>query len=94
MLIAPSKATLAMLAALTIAGAPALAKSTPAQGSALKLTVKEKNGQTLYCMKEEAITGSILPKNRCLTREDWAEKGVSIPAPDSRVEAAKNQPGS
>jgi hypothetical protein len=68
--------------ATIIAAAATFAVATPSFAAAPPLEVKakavEKNGQTLYCLKLEAVTGSMIPSKTCLTREAWAEKNVRI----------------
>ncbi|HYC95320.1 MAG TPA: hypothetical protein VEB39_06435 [Sphingomicrobium sp.] len=34
--------------------------------------------ETKYCMKVEPLTGSIIERTRCWTREEWAEQGVDV----------------
>lgn len=34
--------------------------------------------ETRYCMRIEAVTGTLLEQVRCWTREQWAEQGVDV----------------
>jgi hypothetical protein len=40
--------------------------------------VADTNGKPLICVREPAITGSILPRRTCKTRADWQADGIDI----------------
>lgn len=74
----------APLIALTAAGlilsaGPALA-AAKSDEPATRMTVKQKDGHTIYCVREEAKTGQLMGNNICKSREEWAEAGLNIPA--------------
>jgi hypothetical protein len=31
-----------------------------------------------YCMRVEAVTGTLIERVKCWTREEWAEQGVDV----------------
>jgi len=79
-----------LVALVTAAGLFAFATPSLAARESQELKVKtvEKNGQTLYCIKEDAVTGSIVAKTRCLTKEDWAKSGVSLGSVEDKKDGA------
>jgi hypothetical protein len=44
---------------------------------ALPPQVAPKTEKTIYCLKTE-VSGSLVRKKLCLTREQWAERGVDV----------------
>ena len=36
--------------------------------------------ETRYCMRIEAVTGTLIEQVKCWTREQWAEQGVDVDA--------------
>ncbi|HEY1125532.1 MAG TPA: hypothetical protein VGE65_07855 [Sphingobium sp.] len=76
------KAPLIVLAAtgLVLWAGPALAKAEKSDEPTTRMTVKQKDGQTLYCVRNEAKTGQLMGNNVCKSREEWAEAGLDIPA--------------
>jgi len=40
------------------------------------VTINHKTGA--YCIKSDAITGSILPQVECHSVSDWAKQGVTL----------------
>jgi predicted lipoprotein with Yx(FWY)xxD motif len=78
-------AALVAAAGLFAFSAPSLAAS---EGQALKVKTVEKNGQTLYCIKQDAMTGSIVAKTRCLTKDDWAKNGVALGKTEDKKDGA------
>ena len=74
------KAPLARLASALIVGAlaaPAMAKPAEQAGPRVPVEVKDRNGQTLYCISQEA-TGTRLPQKDCRTRAQWLEAGATF----------------
>ncbi|MBT2188713.1 hypothetical protein [Sphingobium nicotianae] len=66
-----------------IAAAATLALATPSLASetrSVKVKTVQRNGQTLYCIKQGVTTGSIMSRDICKTKEDWAESGVTVVA--------------
>ena len=63
-------------AAIGFAAAPAAAKT---EGSKMVMTVEQRNGETLYCLKDGDRTGSRLPVKVCQSRADWAKEGIKFP---------------
>ena len=64
-----------LLASADPAAGNAQTKDQPAKQS----TAKEK----VYCMKHE-ITGSRMPRTKCLTKAEWARAGVDLDDPSSK----------
>jgi hypothetical protein len=79
---APLTAPLAILAAasLAVSAGPALAKAAKSDEPTTRMTVKHKDGQTLYCVRDEAKTGQLMGNSICKSREEWAQSGLNIPA--------------
>jgi|GEM_PF-2818475 len=68
-----------------IAAAAIVAISGPAFAAGqLDAKVIEKNGKTLYCVKERT-TDSLVPVRTCLTKGEWEARG-------SKVASAKKAP--
>jgi hypothetical protein len=40
------------------------------------VVVDHKTGK--YCLRSDAVTGSIIPLNECHTVDDWAKQGVTF----------------
>ena len=72
-------------AALGFAAVPAAAKT---EGSKMVMTVEQRNGETLYCLKDDDRTGSRLPVKVCQSRADWAKEGIKFP--EDRSAAGKD----
>ena len=80
--------TPAIIAAAVLAFAvPATA--APAQGAKMQAKIIQKNGETLYCVKQ-TTTGSRLPQKTCLTKEQWQERGANIAAVGQDHKLASN----
>ena len=62
---------------LSAATVPGVAKAADVQRT-LPVSVKEQNGQTVYCVQEAAPTGSLIPQNICRTRAEWIEAGATF----------------
>ena len=60
-------AAFAMVTAATPVAAEVQSSSAPAGSAAAK-----------YCMRVEPITGSLIERVRCWTRDQWAEQGVDV----------------
>lgn len=79
---------------LTAMTAPALA-AAPQNLKEAKAQIIQRNGETLYCVKEN-VTGSRMPKRTCMTAAEWSLAGAQIKLPqerkleDSKEFAAKN----
>ncbi len=88
------KAPLIALAAagLVLSAGAAFAKDKSDEPTT-RMTVKQKDGQTIYCVREEAKTGQLMGNNVCKSREQWAEAGLNIPA-DSRSAGDNAKPAS
>ena len=83
------------LVAAGIAGSavPAFAKQPAADQSKTRMTIEQKDGQTVYCVTDRASTGTILNNKVCHTRSEWADKGLVIPEQQQRAgDSAKSQP--
>ena len=72
------------LAALT---APALAAEAPKNLKETKAQIIQRNGETLYCVKD-VITGSRMPKRTCMTAAEWSDAGAQIKLPQDQKLAA------
>lgn len=72
------------LAALT---APASAAEAPKNLKETKAQIIQRNGKTLYCVKE-MITGSLIPKRTCMTATEWSDAGAQIKLPQDQKLAA------
>ena len=75
----------APLIALSAAGpilsaGPALAKAPKSDEPTTRMTVMQKDGQTVYCVRQNVLTGTILSGKICKSREEWAAAGLNIPA--------------
>ncbi len=81
---------LATVAGIGLSAAPAMAK--PGE-SKTRMTVKQQDGETVYCVTRDDVTGTRMPRKLCQNRADWARDGVNIPldgrASGSRVETPK-----
>ena len=62
------------LAALAVAG---LSVPAAAQGQNAN-QVAPKASQTKYCIEYETATGSRIRAKECLTKEQWARRGVDV----------------
>ncbi len=74
------KAPLALLASALTLGAittPAMAKPDVQSSPRVPVEVKDHNGQTLYCLSQEA-TGTRLPQRDCRTRAEWLKAGATF----------------
>lgn len=69
--------TLIALAMAAIA-APAAANSAPAANKA------QKASQPKYCIEYEATTGSRVRSAECLTKDEWARRGVDVANPNGK----------
>lgn len=67
-------------AGLALSAGAAFAKEAKSDEPTTRMTVKQKDGQTMYCVREEAKTGQLMGTKLCKTREEWAEAGLNIPA--------------
>ncbi len=56
----------------------ALALSLVAAATPLSAAAPVGTSQTRYCMRIEAVTGSLIERVKCWTREKWANQGVDI----------------
>jgi hypothetical protein len=66
---------LALTFSLVVAVSPALAQ--PAERSSA--TGAPTAGQDArYCLRVEAVTGTLVERVRCWTRRQWAEQGVDV----------------
>ena len=65
----------AAAAILLTTGAVAAMADTGTDG-APKVSINHKTGE--YCIKSDAITGSILPQVECHSVSDWAAQGVTF----------------
>ena len=55
--------------AIGLIATPALASGAPSKGGP---------NQTVYCIKYELETGSRLSRQECMTKKQWAQKGVNV----------------
>jgi hypothetical protein len=60
--------------ALSIAAAGGLAAPATAADTTASSQVKE----VKYCMTSEALTGTRLQSRECLTKAEWARRGVDV----------------
>lgn len=72
------------LVALT---APAFAAEASKNGKETKAQIIQRNGKTLYCIKE-MITGSLIPNRTCMTAAEWSDAGAQIKLPQDQTVAA------
>lgn len=72
---------------LTAMTAPALAAEAPSNMKQTKAQIIQRNGETLYCVKE-TITGSRMPKRTCMTAAEWNLAGAQIKLPQPQKLAA------
>lgn len=73
-------APLALLASALTFGAfvaPAMAKPAEQSSPRVPVEVKDRNGQTLYCLPQET-TGTRLPQQDCRTRAEWLKAGATF----------------
>jgi hypothetical protein len=72
---------IASLSVLSLSGlaAPAQASEQIAkQGEEqMLMTMKKRNGRTLYCL-DQAITGSRIPAHSCYTKSEWEHRGAYV----------------
>ncbi|MBO9671674.1 MAG: hypothetical protein J7485_14285 [Sphingobium sp.] len=84
---------IAISAMAVILGSAAASAATKSDEQKTALTVEHKNGETLYCLTEKALTGSRLPVRTCKNRAEWAKDGFKFPedrsAADKSAEAPK-----
>jgi hypothetical protein len=75
------KAPFMILAAvgLVVSAGPALAKAAKSDEPSVRMTVKQKDGHKLYCVRTQPTTGSIVATDICKSREEWAQAGLDIP---------------
>ncbi len=64
-----------ILALSLIAAAPLSAAS---EGRTRMTTAPAGTAETKYCMRIEALTGTLIELVKCWTREQWAEQGVDV----------------
>lgn len=75
------------LAALT---APGFAAEAPKNLQETKAQIIQRNGKTLYCIKD-MITGSLIPHRTCMTAAEWSDAGAQIKLPqDQKLAAAQD----
>ena len=67
-------------AGLVLSAGSAFAKEAKSDEPTTRMTVKQKNGQTVYCVRDQVKTGQLMGNAICKSREEWAEAGISIPA--------------
>jgi len=60
--------SLILTAALSV---PAMAQDAPKSGTAVR-------PPQIYCVQYEVETGSRIARQECLTRKEWAKRGVNI----------------
>jgi len=63
-----------------------LASTAPAAGNAQTKDPAAKQPaakEKVYCMKHE-ITGSRMPRTKCLTKAEWARAGVDLDDPSNK----------
>jgi len=65
--------TCAAAAILLTTGAVAAMADTVAQP---KISIDHKTGA--YCIKSDAVTGSVIPQIECHSVSDWAKQGVTF----------------
>jgi len=84
---APLIALAATSAAATLgfAAGPATANT---EGSKMVMTVEQRNGETVYCLRDDNRTGSRLPVKTCQSRAEWAKEGIKFP--EDRSAAGKD----
>jgi len=86
----PKIATLiAVATAATAIAFTAPAMAAPVQGSTMKAKIIQRNGETLYCVKE-TVTGSRVPNRTCLTKQEWELRGSIVAAATSDHRLASN----
>jgi hypothetical protein len=71
----PMRTTISIIA-LSIAATAGLA----APATAADTTASAKAKEVKYCLTGEALTGSRLRSAECLTKAEWAQRGVDIDA--------------
>ena len=69
---APSKVLLVPIALATL-----IAAAAPAVAASDERIAPAGSSDTRYCMKIE-LTGSVIQRVKCWTREQWAEQGVDV----------------
>lgn len=79
----------AIIAAATAFAFTVPAMAAPVQGSPMKAKIIQKNGETLYCVKETTI-GSRVPNRTCLTKQEWELRGSIVAAAKSDHKLAAN----
>lgn len=79
-------ATAATLSLATLT-APAFATETPKNLKETKAQIIQRDGKTLYCVKD-IITGSLIPKRLCMTAAEWSDEGAQIKLPQDQKLAA------
>ena len=72
-------AIIGLAVSLLASTAPAAGNAQTKDQPAKQPTAKEK----VYCMKHE-ITGSRMPRTRCLTKAEWARASVDLDDPSSK----------
>jgi hypothetical protein len=85
------------IATIAITAVASLAVASPGLAGPVERELKAKpvqrNGQTLYCVQQEAVTGSLMGRRVCQTKEEWEKSGARIVATDSgKALAANPQP--
>lgn len=82
------------LATILAAAAATLAIASPsfAADKEYKARVVERNGQTLYCVKAPAATGSNIVQRVCRTQEEWAAAGAKVVPTEKSGRLAANAP--
>src|SRR5689334_176534 len=66
-------------AGLVLSAGPVFAKEAKSGEPTMRMTVKQKDGQTIYCVREEAKTGQLMGNTVCKNRDEWAQAGLNIP---------------
>ena len=76
------KAPLIVFAAagLVLSAGTAFAKEAGSDEPTTRMTVKQKDGHAVYCVRDQAKTGQLMGNTICKSRAEWAEAGINIPA--------------
>ena len=80
-----STLAIAFSAMLAASAVPAFADEKPANGTETAQAQTDTQPERKYCLSatvtgEPLVTGSVIPKRQCLTRDQWAAKGVTFKA--------------
>jgi hypothetical protein len=76
-------ALVAAAGAVLVSAAPAMASKKGSSSPDAATTQSADQSNRKYCLSETVtgaptVTGSILPKRQCLTKDQWAAKGVTF----------------